>query len=270
MVRSAACRRVGVLAYTLRTREYARRAFRSMGYAPLVFVSLDELFELGAGTSRFDLLLIGDAPPLDMQGRPVLAEVREAVGPKVPLLHVCSPGGRGAMPLPTEVSTASARFFGDFCSAILSLLDAIGIEKAPPRLVWGAYALEPVNRIVGFDGRQVSLDPVSFDIALELFFRAGQVVNKKTLTLMLPLGEGGAERNRIDNIGSVIKELRSSLRLRDLHGWSLETLPHLGYRLVSTGSREHRSSPPALRRSPRFTLAQACRPAAAGGQRPPR
>ena len=52
--------------------------------------------------------------------------------------------------------------------------------------------------------------------------------------LMLPPNEQGPERRRIDNIGSVIKELRSSLRLRDLHGWQLETLPHLGYRLVQT------------------------------------
>ncbi|SCK61737.1 DNA-binding response regulator, OmpR family, contains REC and winged-helix (wHTH) domain [Variovorax sp. HW608] len=223
-----------MLAYTLRTREYARRAFRSLGYAPLVFASLDELIELGPVASGFDMLLIGDAPSLDDRGSPVLVAVREAVGPKVPLLHVCIPGGAGAMPPPTDVSTASTGFFGDFCSAILfSLLDASGMEEPPPRLVWGAYAFEPLGRIVGFGGRQVRLDPVSFDIALELFFRAGQLVNKKTLTLMLPPNPQGAERRRIDNIGSVIKELRSSLRLRDLHGWNLETLPHLGYRLVS-------------------------------------
>jgi hypothetical protein len=222
-----------VLAYTLRTREYARRACRSIGDAPLVFVSLDELVALGPVASSFDMFLIGDAPPLDDRGRPVLAGVREAVGPGVPLLHVCAPGGPGAMAPPNEVSIARARFFGDFCAAILSLLDASGLEEPAPRLVWGAYAFEPLSRVVGFDGRQVRLDPVSFDIALELFFRAGQLVNKKTLTLMLPPNAQGPERHRINNIGSVVKDLRSSLRLRGLHGWNLETLPRLGYRLVS-------------------------------------
>jgi hypothetical protein len=243
-----------VLAYTLRTREYARRAFRSIGYAPLVFLSLDELVELGPAASSFDMLLIGHPPPLDDRGRPVLAAVREAVGPEVPLLHVGVPGGAGgagAMRPPNDVSTASTRFFGDFCAAILSLLAAGGLEEPPPRLVWGAYAFEPLRRVVGFDGRHVRLDPVSFDVALELFFRAGQLVNKKTLTLMLPPNAKGAERHRIVNIGSVIKELRSSLRLRDLHGWNLETLPHLGYRLVSTGSRDPRRSPPPQRRPAR-------------------
>lgn len=235
-------RRVGVLAYNLRAREYARRVFRSIGYAPLVFVSLDELIEFGSDASMLEMLLIGDAPSADSLGRPVLQTLRQLVGPKVPLLHARLARDAEPSAPSTDVATDSPRYFGDLCIAILSLLGAIGIDKAPLQMTWGDYTFDPARRIVGFDGRQVRLDPVAFDIALELFFRAGQLVNKRTLTLMLPPNEQGMERRRIDNIGSVIKELRSSLRLRDLHGWQLETLPHLGYRLVQTGNRSQEPS----------------------------
>ena len=239
-------RRVGVLAYTLRAREYARRVFRAVGYAPLVFVSLDELIEFGANASTLDMLLIGDAPPTDGPGRPVLQSVRQLVGPEVPLLHAHLARNAGPVASPADVASASPRYFGDLCTVILSQLCAVGIEKAPVQLTWGEYVLEPARRVVVFDGRQVGLDAVAFDIALELFFRAGQLVSKRTLTMMLPPNEQGLERRRIDNIGSVIKELRSSLRLRDMHGWTLETLPHVGYRLVRTGNRgRHASAPPA-------------------------
>lgn len=233
----AARRRVAVLAYTVRAREYARRVFRSVGYAPLVFVSLDELVELGPDASMLEMLLVGDAPAEDSLGRPVLQTVRQLIGQQVPLLHARLARDAAPSAPPTDVATASPRYFGDLCIAILSLLGAIGIDKAPLQLTWGDYTLDPARRIVAFDGRQVRLDPVAFDIALELFFRAGQLVNKRTLTLMLPPNEQGMERRRIENIGSVIKELRSSLRLRDLHGWRLETHPHLGYRLVQTENR---------------------------------
>jgi len=235
-------RRVGVLAYTLRAREYARRVFRAAGYAPLVFVSIDELIEFGADASMLEVLLIGDAPAADNFGRPVLQSVRELVGPNVPLLHAQLGRHDGPVPPDVDVASASPRYFADLCMVILSLLGAIGIDKAPLKMTWGDYTFEPTRRAVVFGGRQARLDPVAFDIALELFFRAGQLVRKRTLTQMLPPNEQGAERRRIDNIGSVIKELRSSLRLRGLHGWQLETLPHLGYRLMQTSSHGKHAS----------------------------
>jgi len=230
-------RRIGVLAYTLRAREYARRVFRAAGYAPLVFISIDELIEFGPDASTLEALLVGDAPAADNFGRPVLQSVRELVGPKVPLLHAQLGRDAGSVPPAIDVASASARYFADVCMVVLSLLEAIGIDKAPLKMTWGDYTFEPTRRMVVFGGRQARLDPVAFDIALELFFRAGQLVRKRTLIQMLPQNEQGVERRRIDNIGSVIKELRSSLRLRGLHGWHLETLPHLGYRLAQTGSR---------------------------------
>jgi hypothetical protein len=235
--RTAATRRVGVLAYTLRTREYARRVFRSLGYAPLVFVSLDELAAMGPDASTLDMLLLGDMPQSESDARMILERIREIVGPRVPALHVGMQKTDCVNPhfAANAVGTASPRFFGNLFLDIASFLDAIGLERPPPRLSWGEYSFDPVRTAVAFAKRETRLDAVAFDIALELFFQAGRTVTKGDLSRMLPSDEEGATRLRIDHIGSVIKELRSSLRLGDFHGWRLETLPYTGYRLVRVG-----------------------------------
>jgi DNA-binding winged helix-turn-helix (wHTH) protein len=245
MFRTAATRRVGVLAYTFRTREYARRVFRSLGYAPRVLVSLDELAAMGPDASTLDMLLLGDVPPTDAKGRMILERVCEVVGPGVPVLLVGMQKAGCVNPhvATAGVVTASPRFFGDLFLGIVSFLDAVGLERPPPRLSWGEYSFDPARTVVAFANRETRLDAVAFDIALELFFHAGRTVTKKELSLMLPSDEEGAARFRIQNIGSVIKELRSSLRLRDLHGWQLETLPHVGYRLMRAGIRSRMEDP---------------------------
>ncbi|MBO9515827.1 MAG: helix-turn-helix domain-containing protein [Variovorax sp.] len=233
MRRSAARRRVAVLAYTLRAREQARRVFRSLGYAPLVLDGLDELLALGPRAGALDLLLLGDAPAMDRGGRPVLACVRGAIGEAVPLLQFRFARG-AANVFPPDRTVALPRFFGELCEVVLSFLEANGLEVTPPRLAWDAYAFQPREGTVSFGDREVALDPIAFDVMLELFYRAGQVVNKKTLMLMLPSDAPASEQRRIDNLGTLIKELRSCLRLRGLHGWELETYSHVGYRLART------------------------------------
>ncbi len=201
-----------------------------------MFLSLDELAAMGPDASTLDVLLLGDVLPMDTHDC-ILERVREVIGPRVPVLHVRMQKAGDVYPLVTTngVVTAAPRFFGDLFLDVLSFLDAVGLERPGPRLSWGEYSFDPVRTVVAFANREIRLDAVAFDIALELFFHAGRTVTKGALSLMLPSDEEGATRFRIDNIGSVIKELRSSLRLRDFHGWRLETLPHAGYRLVRVG-----------------------------------
>ena len=103
---------------------------------------------------------------------------------------------------------------------------------------------------MAFEKRETRLDPVAFDVALELFFNANQRVTRGILRQMLPSGEGGHILYRIDNIGSVIKDVRSSLNLRGLHGWILETYPHAGYQLTRTRSRPRAALSPVSRSFP--------------------
>jgi DNA-binding response OmpR family regulator len=240
MSRFAASRRAGVLAYTLRAREYMRRALRSQHYAPLVFTSLDELGAMGPGARTLDLLLLGDLPERDEQGLRLLTGIRNVVGPHVPMLSA------HFQPAPsTSTNTVSTHFFSDLYSAIISFLAAHGFETSRPLLAWDDYAFDPSTRFVTFERRETRLDPVAFDVALELFFNAEQRMTRGALRRMLPSGERGRILFRIDNIGSVIKDVRSALQLRGAHGWTLETFPHAGYRLTRT-ARRPRTTPSPL------------------------
>lgn len=237
MIRSAATLRVGVLAYTPRSREYARRVLRALGYAPLVFADLKEFMAMGSDTSSLHLMLLGDAPLMDSDGEFVLENVRLAIGPDAPLLEFgleqdAQPGtARSSVSAPG----GAPQFFGDLCVSILSFLLAHGFEASKPSLSWGIYAFDPFKSSVTFEGRRVRLDAVAFDIALELFHNPGRTISKRWLKQMLPpCGEGGTWQ-RIDHLAHTMKDLRLSLQLRKTHGWVLETLPRVGYRLVRAG-----------------------------------
>ncbi|MDM0108290.1 hypothetical protein QTH97_25300 [Variovorax sp. J22R24] len=235
MSRFAAKRRAGVLAYTLRAREYMRRTLRAQRYAPLVFTSLEELTAMGTGARTLDMLLLGDMPESDSQGQPMLAAIRGIVGSDVPVLGLKlqnDPRFILQRASTDDDFTVAPRFFSDLYRVILSFLDAHGFESSSPLLSWGDYAFDPLRRSVNFARRQARLDPVAFDVALELFFNVHRTLTRKALRLMLPTGEQGQTGYRIDNIGSVIKDVRSALHLRGSRGWSLETFPHAGYRLT--------------------------------------
>lgn len=241
----AATRRAGVLAYTPRSREYTRRVLRALGYSPLVFTSIDEILGLGTRASTLDVVVLGDAPDTDSHGRSVVEALITAVGPDVPLLQAPLVKRPRAAPRLNEADgvATTPRFFSDLYRAILSFLDSHGLASTPRLLCWDRYAFHPIERIVAFNDEEVKLDGVDFDIALELFFTAGQPVSKRWLRSMLPSGEQGANWHRIDNIGCTVDDLRVALQLHGPSGWTLETLGDEGYRL--SRSQQPPSSPAA-------------------------
>lgn len=244
MIHPDAVRRAAVLAYSPRSREYVRRALRSLGHAPLVFTNFDELAAMGPGASALDLLIVGDAPDTDSRGRVVLPCIRSAIGPNVPLL--LAPLNkrsrvRRAEVAPVGLATASPRYFSELYKAIRSFLDAHGFAWSRSSLRWDSYSFQPLDRTVAFDGDEVQLDAVSFDVALEFFFNAGIPLTKRWLRSMLPSGEPGALWHRIDNIGCTVDDLRIALQLDASNGWVLEDLHGAGYQLKRT------ELPPALR-----------------------
>ncbi len=234
MKSSVAMLRAAVLSYTPRSREFARRALRSLGCAPLIFSSLDELEAMGERSASLDLLLLGDVPDVDSQGRMALAGAMAVVGPEVPVLHAPlakRPRARSRGPGANEVQLASPRYFGELYAAILDFMPCDRLEGTPEGLVWDAYAFHPRERIVAFGNDEVRLDPVTFDVALELFFNAGQPLSRKWLKRMLPSGEHGAHWHSIDNLGVTIDDLCVAIRLDGTHGWQLDRPSAESYRL---------------------------------------
>ena len=249
-MRRAATRRAGVLAYTPRSREYIRRVLRALGHSPLVFTNIDEFMAFGSGASTLDLMVLGDAPDTDSQGRAVVACALDAIGPDVPMLQV--PMHKGGRPIRRRADArgavvASPHFFSDLFRVILGFLDSLGFTSTPHLLVWDRYAFHPIERTVSFGAEQLTLDPVDLDVALELFYSAGRPVARRWLTRMLPTGEHGANWHRIDNLACTIDEIRVALQLDGAHGWTLEALPGDAYRLASP---PRRAAHPSLVRVP--------------------
>jgi DNA-binding response OmpR family regulator len=244
----AAARRAGVLAYSPRSRELIRRVLRALGHSPLVFTNLDEFLGLGRGAATLDLLVLGDVPDTDSQGRAVAACARDLIGSAVPVLRVpMQQQGRSVRQRGVAGGGTSPRYFSDLYRTILSFLDSLGFDSTPRLLVWDRYAFHPTERIVAFNDEELRLDAVDFDIALELFYSAGRPVAGSWLTRMLPAGEHGANWHRIDNLACTIDELRVALALDGSNGWTLETLPGAAYRLANRAPQE---ASPTLVRTP--------------------
>ena len=247
----AAARRAGVLAYSPRSRELIRRVLRALGHSPLVFTNLDEFLALGPGAANLDLLLLGDMPDTDSQGRAVAACAHDLIGSAVPVLRVPmqQPGRavrhRGAVG--GGMVATSPRYFSDLYRVILSFLESLGFASTPRQLAWDRYAFHPTERIVTFNDEKLKLDAVDFDIALELFYGAGRPVAGAWLTRMLPAGEHGANWHRIDNLACTIDDLRVALALDGSNGWALEALPGAAYRLEN---RPPQRRQPTLARAP--------------------
>ncbi len=229
-------RRIGVLGHALREREYARRVLRALGIAPLVFTSVEELAAMGDDMARLNLLFLGDMPEVQREGAP---DVLSSMASKVVLLaHV------ETTPAPTRHlrgrPPAVAPSFDDFYRTMLLSLKSRGLGCAVPKpLVWGAYSFHPMDRSLSFAGRTQRLDPVTFDIALELFFNAERVLSIPRLRQMLnPVR--GARRFWGNEIIGTMTDVVDALELRGAHGWRLEHCEPEAFRLdrVPMGSME--------------------------------
>lgn len=229
-------RRIAVIAYLSRSREQTRRVLRALGHAPLVFAGLDEFLALGADASRLDALILGDAPDVDSQGRPVVECALNLTGSGVPVLHAQMQKqvrSRRRTDEPSHVQVASARYFSDLYRLVQFFLDAHQLMSVPRQLAWGSYSFRPLEKVIAFDGTELNMDAVDFDVAIEFFFNAGHPVDARWLTRMLPSGEHGASWHRIDNLDCTIDELRVALALDGSGGWRLEHMAEAGYLLMS-------------------------------------
>ncbi|PIF75036.1 hypothetical protein CLU95_2176 [Variovorax sp. 54] len=207
-----------MLGRALREREYARRVLRTLGIAPWVFTSVDELAALGDDVGRMQVLFLADVPEIEREG--ALPGVLSSVGTRVvPLTHAM-PG-----PAPTRQlrgrPPAVAPSFDDFYRTILAALKARGLPCAAPKpLVWGAYSFHPVDRSVVIADQTQRLDPVTFDLALEFFFHAGRVRTIPQLRQMLnPVR--GATRFWGNEIIGTLTDVADALALHGAHGWRL-------------------------------------------------
>lgn len=240
---------MGVLAYDIRGREYLRRVLRSIGLAPLIFTTWEEFMAMGEDLKTLDALIIDELLAPNESEAVFQSTVREAIGTRVPMMHVVSRGPRArVLQHVVGVRTVHARSFSDLYLSTLSFLQDKGIptprQAALYELNWPPYQFNLMHSHVTFEGHQVSLKRVMFDVGLELFFNVGRRISPGWMRMMVQ----PARRARAINLNSIVSELGLALQLNETNGWSLGNDATRGFKLERSVSRK-RSSLPVPRRT---------------------
>ena len=226
-------RRVAVLDPMLRSREQLRRAIRALGHAPLVFNDLEELIPLRGSPLRCSALCVGlPANPLEQQAW--VRAARNLIGPDVPLLFLARENPLKATETlrctAGDVVLAAPSSFADIYKGLKAFLAQHSVSSDASGLEWGAYRFLPSKEAVVFDGLEVSLRPLDFELALEFFHNIERVLSRDWLRTMAGglAPEGGGRW-----LDASVGRLRSQLGLIAFHGceWKLATIRYSGFKL---------------------------------------
>jgi len=117
---------------------------------------------------------------------------------------------------------------------------------------FGAFWLDPAERVLRRDGQPVSLTPKAFDLLVYLVEHRGRLVEKSTLIAALWPDTIVEEAN----LAFQISALRKALDYGDEGETLIQTVPTKGYRFVGVVKERlpATSAPPARRRSRQFAL----------------
>ncbi|HEX6731457.1 MAG TPA: winged helix-turn-helix domain-containing protein, partial [Pyrinomonadaceae bacterium] len=101
--------------------------------------------------------------------------------------------------------------------------------EASSLYIFGAFRLDPVNRLLLRDGKRVALSPKTFEMLLLLVEGRGDVLSKNQLMETLWPDTFVEEANLTQHVATLRKALEENNGL----GKYIETLPKVGYRFVA-------------------------------------
>jgi hypothetical protein len=229
--------RVAVIAFTPRSREYARRALRLLGGVALVFVDMDEFLEMGERLQELSMVLLEhpeEDQSIEVKDAAVGEGVRQAIGEEMPIMHSFPAQSGGAIPgfRPNDMLLPSSLSFAQLCRTLRSFLQKNGLPTTEARLEWGMYRFCIESGMVYVNEKPVTLKPEEFDLALELFFNAGARVSRPWLKTMVPALQTLRRRPTAPAADVALLKLRDLLKLQPQHGWDLQVNPGLSCILV--------------------------------------
>lgn len=120
----------------------------------------------------------------------------------------------------------------------------------------GGLTIDPVRRRVAGPGGEASVEPLVMQLFLKLVDRPGEVLSRRDLFECL----WGNAQVGDDSLNRLVASLRKALERTSGGAVEIETVPRVGYRLIS---RPERTSPPITRRV--LVGAAACSVVALGG-----
>lgn len=177
-------------------------------------------------------------------------EVLSLVGPDVPMLFgVREDQLRTWMShcRPQDDVVVAPSSFAKRYQSIERFMGRQGIPVQGPGLQWGPYRFVPATGMVEVDGAEVGLQPMDFDLAVELFHNLDRTLSRDRLRLMT----AGCDTNRDARwIDHCMLRIRRTLDLSPERGWRLDAVPWKGYQLSTTSpaaadapAAEHELSP---------------------------
>lgn len=174
------------------------------------------------------------APSDEAEFGAVVAELRSLVGLDVPILF-----GIVEDKLHTAISHCQARDDviatpSSFCKLHQSMERLMRRQCLPiykSHFEWGRYRFLPATGTVQMEGSCVELQPLDFDLALELFHNVDRTLSRHWLRSMSVGCEGIRASRWLDHS---MWRVRRALDLSPEHGWSLNAVPRQGYRLSKT------------------------------------
>lgn len=230
---------IAIIATTPRTREYGRRALCLLGYAPLIFVDVNEFLEIGNRLHEISMVFLEHSLP-DVEGvsesSDVGNRVRQAVGNDLPIVHSVMVQSGGAVPgfKGSDILLPGSLSFAQLCRTLRGFLQKHGVPVANALLERGAYRFCIDSGLIFVNGVPVTLKPDEFDLALELFFNAGTPISRLWLKTMIPGIQTLRRRPTAPAADAALLRVRDALSLHPKHGWELKLNPGVSCVLVKS------------------------------------
>jgi two-component system, OmpR family, phosphate regulon response regulator PhoB len=162
----------------------ARRAICRLGHVPVTFTSANELQEHGDAASTFDVLLLA-CPRDPAVFQPLIAQVREILGGRVPLILSASKSQFRVMSvlhadaLSTVVHAPSS--FEDTYRLLETDLLRRRVPIAERILEWQGYRFVMDQDKAEFAGAPIKLRPREFDLAVAFFRNVNRLLTREWL-----------------------------------------------------------------------------------------
>lgn len=232
--------RIALIEPVARTRDVLRRTLRRLGHVPVPFDGLDAFRSSTQGHRQCALALVagtGDPPSTEALLRAVKALSARGTG----LVLMVPRRGTGLLPMHARVDdfvVAAPVSLPTLYPRLRSVLMRQGLRPLDDDFLYGPYRFSPQTGIVRFEGEEIRLQPLEFDLAMEFFRHCDRTLSREWLYSMVWESDQLQERA----LDTQVSRLRAKLGLHTSEGWSLQCVPRQGYRLASPLC----TAPPAL------------------------
>lgn len=214
--------------------ELIQNYLQNANYNCSSFQTGQALLAVLAKPHNFDLLILDWEVP-DVSGLDVLHWVRDNQGYALPVLFVTSRTDEAD--LITGLQAGADDYMskpireGELIARVTALLRRVNpITQSNEPFSFGVYEINPIDKTISLQGKDVTLAPKEFELALLFFRNPGRLFSRDVLSAAVWNREILATSRTLD---THLSNIRRKLQLRPENGVRLNASYALGYRLDS-------------------------------------